>query len=237
MSKRDPDAPPSYSEAIFSSPSSSSSSCSPSPATVSAHLATLPARLRSCRPAIDTHELDLITLLIPDVEAHLAALHAAPRRGAPPHRAGQLTLVPAAAVPTSWHPSEKADRPDELWQTVRVRDVKGLVGDSSSDDGDAPAAASASAREFDEWGRWEDDGGDGRAVAKKGWWWWREEELAMRLAERLRPDVRRGSTLGGRMGDEMKVTAEEVSFRRENEMGIWESMNGWAVVVRITIRR
>ncbi|EEY19548.1 predicted protein [Verticillium alfalfae VaMs.102] len=163
MSKRDPDAPPSYSEAIFSSPSSSSSSpssSSPSPAaTVSAHLATLAARLRTRHPVIDTHERDLTTLLIPDVEAHLAALHAAPRRGAPPHRAGQLTLVPAAAVPPSWHPSEKADAPDELWQTVRVRDGKGVVGDSSSDDGDAPpAAASASTREFDEWG-------DGRMAA------------------------------------------------------------------------
>ncbi|RXG42024.1 hypothetical protein VDGE_07597 [Verticillium dahliae] len=236
MSKRDPDAPPSYNEAIFSSPSSSSPP-SPSPTTVSAHLATLPARLRARRPALDTHDQDLLTLLIPDVQAHLAALHAAPRRGAPPPRAGQLTLVPAAAVPASWHPSEKADGPDELWQTVRVRDGKGVVCDSASDDGDVPAAASASAREFDEWGRWEDDAGEGGAAAKKGSWWWRDEELAIRLAGLLRPDGRRGPALGGRTGDEMKVTAEEVSFRRENEMGLWESMNGWAVVVRITVRR
>ncbi|TQV94362.1 NAD-dependent epimerase/dehydratase family protein [Cordyceps javanica] len=34
----------------------------------------------------------------------------------------------------------------------------------------------------------------------------------------------------------MRVTAEEVTFRRENEMGIWESNTGWGVVVRVSIR-
>ncbi|KAJ6785177.1 hypothetical protein PWT90_01588 [Aphanocladium album] len=34
----------------------------------------------------------------------------------------------------------------------------------------------------------------------------------------------------------MNVTAEEVTFRRENEMGIWESTTGWGVVVRVKIR-
>jgi hypothetical protein len=34
----------------------------------------------------------------------------------------------------------------------------------------------------------------------------------------------------------MKVNAEEVSFRRENEMGIWESKTGWAIAVRVSLR-
>ncbi|KAF1735388.1 hypothetical protein CRV24_004312 [Beauveria bassiana] len=34
----------------------------------------------------------------------------------------------------------------------------------------------------------------------------------------------------------MHVTAEEVTFRRENEMGIWESSTGWGVVVRVRVR-
>ncbi|KAK1573458.1 uncharacterized protein LY79DRAFT_525791 [Colletotrichum navitas] len=34
----------------------------------------------------------------------------------------------------------------------------------------------------------------------------------------------------------MKVRAEEVTFRRENEMGIWESMRGYGIVVRVRIR-
>ncbi|OHE92448.1 hypothetical protein CORC01_12239 [Colletotrichum orchidophilum] len=35
----------------------------------------------------------------------------------------------------------------------------------------------------------------------------------------------------------MTVRAEEVTFRRENEMGIWESMRGFGIVARVRIRR
>lgn len=35
----------------------------------------------------------------------------------------------------------------------------------------------------------------------------------------------------------MRVNAEEVSFRRENEMGIWESRTGYAIAVRVSLRR
>ncbi|KAK2045751.1 hypothetical protein LZ31DRAFT_238788 [Colletotrichum somersetense] len=35
----------------------------------------------------------------------------------------------------------------------------------------------------------------------------------------------------------MTVRAEEVTFRRENEMGIWESMRGYGIVVRVRIRK
>ncbi|TPX11946.1 uncharacterized protein E0L32_007444 [Thyridium curvatum] len=38
-------------------------------------------------------------------------------------------------------------------------------------------------------------------------------------------------------GVSMTVRADEVTFRRENEMGIWESMSGWALVVTLRIRR
>ncbi|KAK7414231.1 hypothetical protein QQX98_006926 [Neonectria punicea] len=35
----------------------------------------------------------------------------------------------------------------------------------------------------------------------------------------------------------MTVKAEEVTFRRENSFGIWESKTGWGLVVRVRIRR
>lgn len=35
----------------------------------------------------------------------------------------------------------------------------------------------------------------------------------------------------------MTVDAEEVTFRRENEMGIWETSTGWGLVVRVKIRQ
>lgn len=34
----------------------------------------------------------------------------------------------------------------------------------------------------------------------------------------------------------MSVKAEEVTFRRENAMGIWETSTGWGIVVRVRIR-
>ncbi|KAG5982016.1 hypothetical protein E4U55_002406 [Claviceps digitariae] len=34
----------------------------------------------------------------------------------------------------------------------------------------------------------------------------------------------------------MVVSAEETTFRRQNEMGIWESRTGWGLVVRVRIR-
>ncbi|KAG6009445.1 hypothetical protein E4U21_002360 [Claviceps maximensis] len=34
----------------------------------------------------------------------------------------------------------------------------------------------------------------------------------------------------------MEVNAEETTFRRQNEMGIWESRTGWGLVVRVRIR-
>lgn len=35
----------------------------------------------------------------------------------------------------------------------------------------------------------------------------------------------------------MTVNAEEATFRRQSEMGIWESKTGWGLVVRVSIRR
>lgn len=39
--------------------------------------------------------------------------------------------------------------------------------------------------------------------------------------------------IGVNMGVGMSVKAEEVTFRRENDMGIWESRSGFALVVRV----
>jgi hypothetical protein len=35
---------------------------------------------------------------------------------------------------------------------------------------------------------------------------------------------------------EMNVTAQQLTFRRENDLGIWESMSGWAIVVAVKVR-
>ncbi|EHA48563.1 hypothetical protein MGG_00834 [Pyricularia oryzae 70-15] len=37
-------------------------------------------------------------------------------------------------------------------------------------------------------------------------------------------------------GVRMTVRADEVTFRRENDFGVWESMSGWGIVVTIAVR-
>ncbi|TLS24644.1 hypothetical protein PpBr36_08312 [Pyricularia pennisetigena] len=37
-------------------------------------------------------------------------------------------------------------------------------------------------------------------------------------------------------GVKMTVRADEVTFRRENDFGVWESMSGWGIVVTIAVR-
>ncbi|KAJ9160769.1 hypothetical protein NKR19_g2889, partial [Coniochaeta hoffmannii] len=38
-------------------------------------------------------------------------------------------------------------------------------------------------------------------------------------------------------GVSMTVRAEEVTFRRENEFGVWESLSGFGIVVTVRVRR
>ncbi|KAK3951338.1 hypothetical protein QBC32DRAFT_344192 [Pseudoneurospora amorphoporcata] len=52
--------------------------------------------------------------------------------------------------------------------------------------------------------------------------------------ERVITPVRHGAMLEDD-GITMTVRAEEVTFRRENEFGVWESLTGWAVVVSIKV--
>ncbi|KAF9878676.1 hypothetical protein CkaCkLH20_03576 [Colletotrichum karsti] len=52
------------------------------------------------------------------------------------------------------------------------------------------------------------------------------------------PPPRSEKSTPGRDEDvSMSVRAEEVTFRRENEMGIWEGTRGWGIVARVRIRR
>lgn len=55
----------------------------------------------------------------------------------------------------------------------------------------------------------------------------------------LEPARRAPRQVAEKVGDgvSMTVRAEEVTFRRENELGIWESRSGFGVVVRIRSRR
>ncbi|KAI1460961.1 hypothetical protein F4805DRAFT_416129 [Annulohypoxylon moriforme] len=74
---------------------------------------------------------------------------------------------------------------------------------------------------------------------KKGWLWGRRasretpSETPSTPAE-IETEVDRPQE--EQKGAEMNVTAEEVAFRQENELGIWESFRGWGIVVAVKVR-
>lgn len=325
--------PPPYSASDTGAPAPSSSPYAPtgrpSPATgltshisshLSSHLSSLPARIRATQEAHSTNQaardLDMITRLVPHVEAFLSDLGCLPRSP----RAAELTLVPATAVPTSWALSGAAERQreGEVVRIVRVKDDSPAAGAGSLGGGGygwgsglpmddapvdrkepAPEPTWNSSREFDSWGRWDEDRpdfADGAGGGTAGMWWWRDEEMAIRLAAYLQPkppparrqpqpvvverqavqaaverarEERRGTSWFRRKSGEpssssspaamtpvsapapvparaeepaedrvtMQVSGQEVTFRRENEFGVWESMSGFGIVVLVQMRR
>ncbi|KAL2755389.1 hypothetical protein ACRALDRAFT_1071316 [Sodiomyces alcalophilus JCM 7366] len=250
--------PPSYFEATTASPSSSTA---PPPATPFSTQNPLSSFLRAAHTAhachLAAHESSLLDLLTQSLDSHLSNLLASL---SPPPVQLTLTLVPSAAVGPAWTQVDAVDEPGRGSYSRVVRVERARKGDdnaflgygdkkksSSSDYDDAPAKRE---KGFDEWGRWDDDidGGNSWGKKKEDCWWFDDEDLAVRLARYLLPPspsqpaaavARRGMSRGARADDDVRMTAkaEEVTFRRENEMGIWESLGGWGIVVRIKMRR
>jgi hypothetical protein len=69
---------------------------------------------------------------------------------------------------------------------------------------------------------------------RRGWGWGRKKAPEP-PAPASEPVARRPLTDDERVS--MTVRAEEVTFRMENDFGIWESLTGWGLVARVRIRR
>ncbi|OAQ99831.1 hypothetical protein LLEC1_06667 [Akanthomyces lecanii] len=285
----DGELPPPYSPEPSTSPSCAqtpppSSSLHPD-SLFAAHLASMRGQIReqqATRASLqDQHDTRLLALLVPHVEAMLAAVAALE----PPPQLVQTTLVPEAAVTPDWTPAETyKERSREVHSVVRVQ-TRPSVKLASDEKLAAAAAGRGNGQEFDGWGRWGEQGSGAGTSEEEEQLWWKDENLARRLAKYLQParrvipvdrptvaakvteakkarsrwNILGGSRKGGSEGStplplpaaaasrlgaalhveddvSMNVTAEEVTFRRENEMGIWESSTGWGVVVRVRIR-
>lgn len=250
------------------------------------HLASMRCQIReqqTTRASLqDQHDTRLLALLVPHVEAMLAAVAGLE----PAPQLVQTTLVPEGAVTPDWTPAETyRERSKEVHGVVRVQTQPPakMAGDAKQ-----PATnggGGGQGHEFDGWGRWGEHVSEGGTSKEEDELWWKDENMARRLARYLQPVRKvmavdrptvaakateakkaksRWNILGGsrKTGNEgstplplpaaaasrsaaavrveddvsMNVTAEEVTFRRENEMGIWESSTGWGVVVRVRIR-
>ncbi|ODA80473.1 hypothetical protein RJ55_03431 [Drechmeria coniospora] len=222
-------------------PSAAPSSAAPSSSYFSNHLAGLRGRMHAEQDARlsarDRTDDRTLALVVPHVERLLASVAAID----PAPTLVEATVVPDLALAHDWRPSEDERRAGETRVLLRVsRPSKGAV-----------KAASGGGEGDDElW--WADED-----LARR---------LAAHLQPEPRPRPPRPTTTGapathrssrwplfGRpklpppppppptSGDAvddvaMTVAAEEVTFRRENAMGLWETRTGWGLVVRLRIR-
>ncbi|KAK3689323.1 hypothetical protein B0T22DRAFT_169967 [Podospora appendiculata] len=80
-----------------------------------------------------------------------------------------------------------------------------------------------------------------KKAASSGWRWGRGSQKQTSSSPSPSPVSPSGSTFGsGAEMDErvsMIVRAEEVTFRKENEFGVWESLSGFGIVVTVKVRR
>ncbi len=167
----------------------------------------------------DLHDTRLLALLISRVEAMLFAVsYVLPH---PP--LVQTTLIPAGAVTADWAPAETyKDRIGEVYMVGRVQTQP--PAEMASDEKRQPTTDVPGA-------------GPSREEHEL---WWKDGDLARRLAKYLQPASAPAASRSAAVQVEddvsINVTAEEVTFRRENEMGISESKTGWGVVVRVRVR-
>ena len=182
----------------------------------------------------------------------IAAIH-------PPPRLAEMIMVPGDAVGQDWIFEDE----DHSRTVVRVTEDRKLVGDQKQ----APKKENEPRKEraFDEWGRWEDN--TTKSSSSDDVRWWSDHDMAVRLAKYISPErvdrqvvkahveqAKKSSRWSLFKKNEpqtpppkpkvqeeepvtMVVKAEEVTFRRENEMGIWEGKTGWGLVVKVRIRR
>lgn len=134
------------------------------------------------------------------------------------------TFIPEEALSPEWTLSDEGEKhKGELTKAIRVK-TKSKEDTKISKEGSSWRTEEPldSTNEFDDWGRWDEPSSN---ASTEDALWWTDESLALHLAKSIQPTSLRG----------MHVRAEHVTFRRENEMGIWESKSGWGIVVRLRL--
>ncbi|KAJ4248700.1 hypothetical protein NW762_012538 [Fusarium torreyae] len=255
----DGELPPPYTESGSSVSAPASQSRQSVTTIFSSHLNSLPLRIHSVQAARtsarDQRDSEILTLLVPHVEEMLSSIAAMD----PPPRLVEMTMVPEEAVGEGWVFSDQ----DQSRTVVRVREDRKLVGDQKQPL--KPKRESEKEKAFDEWGRWEDEAQESNPDDVL-WWsdhdmavrlakYISPERVDRQVVKSHVEQAKKASRWGLFKKNEpssapssppkpqeeepvtMTVKAEEVTFRRENEMGIWEGKTGWGLVVRVKIRQ
>ncbi|KUI59396.1 hypothetical protein VP1G_06640 [Cytospora mali] len=152
----------------------------------------------------------------------------------------ELILVPADAVPATqgWVLSDLGQRKANA---AHVRVVEVNSHDKEKEEYTDRKDLRSAGETF--WGDGGTEGDEGDLM------WWRKEDLADRLASKIRdflqpdekdnPPPRNGIHFGNTdsSSDVVRTTiqTEGVTFRRENDMGLWESSSGWVIDLTIML--
>ncbi|KAF4981380.1 hypothetical protein FZEAL_2810 [Fusarium zealandicum] len=256
----DEELPPPYTE---SGPSLSSQVPQSSIASIfSSHLNSLPLRIVSEQAARtsarDQRDSEILTLLVPHVEDLLSSVAAME----PPPRLVEMTMVPEEAVGEGWAFTDE----DRSGTVVRIQEDRKLQGDQKPAAKPVRTPQEEKAfDEWGRWEDeeeestpsdilWWSDADMARRLAK-----YLQPERVDRQVVKAHVEQAKQEKKAARWGlfkkaepspppapapprveedpVSMTVKAEEVTFRRENEMGIWVGKTGWGLVVRVRIRR
>lgn len=252
----DGDLPPPYSPSA--NLSSSTSAQHPDPQSYaslfSSHVANLRAQISASQAyrasVTDDHDSYVLSIIYPQVEEFISSISEI----FPTPRLAEAILVPDAAVSDGWKFNDEDDKRDGEYRTlIRVCEVK--KKDGNDEKKQWPSEKGSGSNENNDgtsqalW--WESESmalrlakhlqpprqasssTDGQAAkdrsSKKSGirgLFKRSEDAPQNVASKEERPVERVT---------MTTKAEEVTFRKENEFGVWETRTGWGIVLRVRI--
>ncbi|CAM1510632.1 Fc.00g009670.m01.CDS01 [Cosmosporella sp. VM-42] len=235
------------------------------PSLLSSHLNNLPLRILSAQAARtsarDQHDSEVLGLVVPHMEALLSSIAAMD----PPPRLVEMTMVPEEAVGEEWAYSDE-DKRRSVVRVRRDIKIDGDRKKPVESEPERPkekafdewgrwgddARGSSTTQESCLW--WSDRDmairlanhlqpkrvdrrtvkahvEQAKEVKKAGRW------SLFKKAETPPPPPTPPRVKEEEEDVSMTVNAEEVTFRRENELGIWESTRGWGLVVKVRVKQ
>ncbi|KAL7895507.1 hypothetical protein HDV63DRAFT_381632 [Trichoderma sp. SZMC 28014] len=252
----DGDLPPPYSPST--NPSSSTATQHPDPQSYSSlfssHVANLRAQISASQAyrasVTDDRDSYILSIIYPHVEEFISSISEI----FPTPRLAEAILVPDAAVSDGWKFNDEDDKRDgEYRALIRVCEVKKKdgsdekkqwpsekgSGSNENSDGTSPALWWESERtalrlaKHLQPQRPASSSTDGQPAKDRNgkmpaiWGLFkRPENVPQNVASKEERPVERVT---------MTTKAEEVTFRKENEFGIWETKTGWGIVLRVRI--
>lgn len=248
----DVDAPPSYAETV---------SLAPSANTLTSLLSNLPAQVRQTQKhLVDIHR-DQDNLILHAILPHVETFLSSPDIATAPSRVSELILIPESAVQDSWSLTGLAERQSEgdVVRVARVR-FERSIGDGEKTQSGVSSWGHGKGFTEPSHNWWTDEG-----LARRLAGYLQPKEVAKIERRDVRAEIEqkkkeKGGLFGfGRKRSELsstlsspqynsqiekkddgvvvRATAEEVTFRKENDFGIWESMSGFGIIVRVRVRK